>query len=153
MLKKIYIETHIDMRFLWESQFKEFSQEFILDSDGNVSLKALIWGGDLENGSRDIKKHIDANTAASLLNDVLDYFEKDEPTMEVMDGDTYYLTMFFDDGKESKIYGSSSCPSGRLVSLCNKIRNAVGIDNLYLFDTYSFEDHEEPDLSEMDLDE
>lgn len=148
MLKKIYIKTQIDMRFLWESQFKEFSQEFILDSDGNVSLKALIWGGDLENDSRDINKHIDANTAASLLNDVLDYFEKYEPTMLVMDGDTCHLTMFFDDGKENKIDCSSSLSSEKLVSICNKIRNAVGIDNLYLFDTY-----EEPDLSEMDLDE
>ena len=152
MLKKIRVKTHIGSRFFSEIKDKEIQQEFSLDSAGNVSLTSIIFGGfDLEDGSRKINKHIDTKTAEAILNDMLNYFENNEPAL-ALDGDTYYFTMYYDSGKKKEIFGSASCAPKELSSLCDKIRNIVRIENLYLFDTYSFEEHDEPDFSEMELD-
>lgn len=152
MLKKIRVKTHIDSRFFSEIKDKEIRQEFSLDSAGNVFLNSIIFGGfDLEDGSRKINKHIDTKTAENLLNDVLNYFENNEPAL-ALDGDDYDLTMYYDSGKKKEIFGSASFAPEELSSLCDKIRNIVRIENLYLFDTYCFEEHDEPDFSEMELD-
>lgn len=113
----------------------EVEQKLTLNSKGQVWFSGYIYNRDFGHFplGRKLRKKIPAEIAENLLKEILDYFTNNE-TPFITDVGDFEANLFFDDETEEEIRGSLFTESKERQELCGKMRKAIGVDNLFLFD-------------------
>lgn len=148
MITKITLISDVCRFGLLPRKGFEIKQKLTLNAKGQVWLTCGGYNEDLYYSSeagRKVRKNIDPAAAGKILNGVFSYAETKEPLC-VMDGGSYELYVFFDDGTKKHYDGPLFIDNDRQQNLCNEIRTVTGIDNLFLLDGGNFgsvEDFEE----------